>query len=190
MGMSKLFELRGVFVSLLVLMAGAISASAQVSAPFADKAAARGEAIAPESVTSDSKDLVLISTSFSTGSINALVGSGQQTIDDPVILKCPKQPAGRCVYEAVQNVALEGDIYADSGNFYAICTKIDDVLMTNPTCPYIGTLATVQPTSGNFIQTQNRVGRGKHTVQTFLVSVLGARVGYYSIVYRVYKDLK
>lgn len=125
----------------------------------------------------------LISTSQSYDSAITAVGSSFQPIDAVLGFTCPGP--GTCTASAEQNVQVTG---STSGNRWAICTAVDGVFMSEPLCPYQGIVPSDGTfVAGSFVQNQDLVTPGHHTLQTFLYTDLGGSLSIYNMTYRLYK---
>lgn len=136
-------------------------------------------AAAPNTVTGPKK---LLQTKFSYGNVNTTVGAGFQAIDAPFIFTCPG--TSTCAYEVQQHVQVAG---STDGNLWAICTKIDGVDLSQPSCPFLGDIPNGTFGSGSFSQGASGIAHGQHTLQTFLYSSNGASIYNYRFTYSLYK---
>ena len=104
---------------------GSVAGAAENS-PVASKNAER----AP--VTSGS--LTLLKSKMVHDNAQAALAAGFQPIDPGTTLVCPA--GNRCTISAEQNVQIRS---AAANNDWAICTQVNGVFMTRPSCPFLGT---------------------------------------------------
>jgi len=129
-----------------------------------------------------SSKLKLQSTAIYSDNNVVTVGSGYQPLHDPVAIRCPGPSP--CVLAAEQHQQVRS---ATAGNRWTVCTKVDGVFLTMPTCPFYDAAdADGVFHVGSFSQSDVGFGVGRHTVQSFLYSDFGVEDAHTSITYRVY----
>ena len=153
---------------------GSVAGAAENS-PVASKNAER----AP--VTSGS--LTLLKSKMVHDNAQAALAAGFQPIDPGTTLVCPA--GNRCTISAEQNVQIRS---AAANNDWAICTQVNGVFMTRPSCPFLGT-AQVGVFDAESFEQSAIVGPGTHTVRTFLFTDFGATRSIYHIEYAIYRGL-
>ena len=106
-------------------------------------------------------------------------------VDQSQSVECPANP-GTCTIEADMWVETGNTFDLGSPNDFAICAKVDGILLNRECFEVANT-----PNDGSFI-TGSRAdfgagfAVGTHVVQTFIVSIHGAAVQQYNVVYRLY----
>lgn len=112
------------------------------------------------------------------------IGAGFQSLTGAVTINCPGP--GGCLLEVDQHAQVRG---TTANNRWAICTRVDGVDMTNPSCPFLG----VVPSNGFFVagafaQSKGSLAPGNHAVQTFIYTDNGGSRGNFQITHRIYKN--
>lgn len=112
------------------------------------------------------------------------VGAGFQPIHAALVINCPGTVGTTCTLGAEQNVQVRG---ASAGR-WAICTQVDGFFLSQPSCPFLGSVPTDNSfIAGSFAQSATNLSIGAHTVQTFLYTDGGGDLSIYNITYRIYK---
>jgi hypothetical protein len=109
------------------------------------------------------------------------LGSGTVAIDSPTTVTCPGT-SGTCTIEFDQNMQLTG---GTSGDLIGFCASLDGSV-PSPGCPNVGPFPMVA-TGVAFSQSIPGVPHGTHTVQSLISSSSGGSMGFYTMVYHVYK---
>ena len=169
------------WLTLTAVMSSVIALVALTSAQAGHTPSAsplKGQRVSPNAVSGPKK---LLQTKLSYG-VGGAVGAGFAAIDSPINFACPGTTT--CAYEVEQHVQVAG---STDGNQWAICTQIDGTFLTQPSCPFLGTVPNGALGSGSFAQGASGIPHGAHTIQTFIYTEDGATVYNYQITYRVYR---
>jgi len=173
----KTFSL--VTVAALTLMGAAISS---VQANEGSPVGPNDKQLAPAAPLVISAKRVLKSTTIVSDNAFTAVAGGFQPIHGPITMTCPG--TGTCTLEAAQNVQVQGA----GGGAWAICTQVDGFFVSEPSCPFLGSVPTDGSFgAGSFAQSASNLGPGNHTVQSFIFTSGAANLSIYNIVYRIYK---
>ena len=171
------YPMKFLAAGVLALSVGSLSTGAQAAAAGPTTGKQTHQPVA--GATTRVEKLVTSRVQF--GSDTAALASGFQAIVAPTTVVCP---AAQCAIRAEQNVEVQG---TTASNRWAICTKVDGVLINQPPCPYLGLIPSDNTlVTGSFAQ-NTTVRQGTHTVQTFLFTDLGADRLYFEIQYQVYQ---
>jgi hypothetical protein len=169
------------WLTLTAVLASVITLVALTSAQAGHTPSAspvKGQRVSPNTVSGPKK---LLQTKFSYG-VGGAVAAGYAAIDSPINFACPGTTT--CAYEAEQHVQVAG---STDGNLWAICTQIDGSFLSQPSCPFLGTVPNGTFGTGTFTQGASGIAHGPHTIQTFIYTEDGATVYNYQITYRVYR---
>lgn len=179
------WHLCGTIAALLAALSLAVAAGPAAADSPAPRGPTEAEGAEVEPAASVVRNRVLRSTAVLSGNGLGGVPAGFQPLHDPEYVICPRDTAGACTIVAEPHVQVSNN---QTGNRWAICTQVDGVWMTQPTCPWLGVLPTGgEYHTGGFIQSQSGIPRGRRTVQTFVYSDSGMSVSIWGLAYKVYK---
>ena len=156
--------------------------SRNATGPVPPDAQSRAEADAANAPVTTVKK-VLKHSRFVSENVAAAIGSNFQPMTDVITINCPAP--GGCLLEVDQHANVRGTTV---NNRWAICTKVDGVFMTAPTCPFLGVIPSNNFfVAGAFAQTKG-ISPGDHAVQTFIFTDTGGTRGIYQVTHRIYKN--
>jgi len=116
----------------------------------------------------------------------SVLPSGLVAIDPTTTITCPGT-TGTCTIEFEQNIQVIGQTDNNDFNF---CVSQDGSIVP-PGCPSSGEIPNGHGSANAFVfsftQKRSGVSVGTQTVQTLIDSVSGGQIGFYTMIYRVYK---
>ena len=173
------------FVFALMTVAGFLTAGTSVSAQAGnDRSPTASVGSNSKAARAVTRRLKLYQTRISSECCGIVaVAGGFQPLDGTSTLPCPAV-AVDCVIVAEQNVQMRS---ATAGNNWAICTQVDGVFLTNPSCPFLGPPAFLSTfITNSSAQSSGALAPGAHNVQTFIYTDAAADRGIYEITYSLY----
>jgi len=169
---------------LLQMLAGVVVASS-VTAAMAQVVTGPTAPGVDDSVVLKNRSLRNTTFSFQTPIFPVQVSAtGFNPVDSPIMLNCPADTPGRCLFEADMSIQVGS---ASSATTAQICMAVDGEFVNGEGfCPSSNGVPKTGWMFAKFTQALV-VSTGQHTVQTFIKTGANAFRGNYTIDYRVYK---
>jgi hypothetical protein len=116
----------------------------------------------------------------------SVLPAGVAPIDPLTTITCPGT-TGTCTIEFDQNIQVIGQ---DDNNDFNFCISLDGSIVP-PGCPSSGQIPNGHGSARafvySFIQRRSGISVGAHTVQASIDSAFGGQIGFYTMIYRIYK---